>query len=100
MDLGGRGSLGICSVPLRPMGRLRPLLGMGARTVLGPALLRSGAGGLVWRAALWHWHKLWLRYWLWRRIWLVSAGLWRAVLPVVRGQSRLFPQRKHQQHAD
>src|SRR5580704_3493687 len=102
MDLGGRRALGIRSLPLWPLGGFWSLLGMGTRAVLGTAFLRARPGGLVWRAALWHWLRLWrrIRLWLWRRIRLVPVRIRRAILPVVPRQPGLFPQREYQQHAD
>src|SRR5271163_3704404 len=95
MDLGRRCAVGICSLPLWPLGLVWRLLGLGSRTLLGAALVRPGDGGLVWRPALWHRFRLWFR----RRIRLVPARLGRAILSVVwRGQG-VFPERQHQQYA-
>src|SRR5579864_1243922 len=102
MDLGGRCSVGVRTVSLWPLGRFRSVLGLGSGTVLGAALVRSGAGGLVRWATLWHWLRLgrWLWLWIRRRIWLVRARIRRALLPVVWREPRLFQERQHQQHAD
>src|SRR5262249_34684770 len=52
MDVGGRRALGLCSVPLRPVGLRAKRLGLGSGACGGSAGVFAGAGGLGWRASV------------------------------------------------
>lgn len=95
LDLGRLLSLGICSLPLRPLGLYRWVLGLGSGTVLGTAILCACSGCVV----RWTWLGLWFRLWLWRGHRLVRPGLGRAVLPLVSRWPTLFPGRERLQYA-
>ena len=84
LDLGGRRSLGLRSLPLWPLGLVERRMGLGSWTArLLESLLCSGAGGLDWRPGL----RRRLRLgWGWD---LVSASAlagsrWAGVRPIIR----------------
>src|SRR5260370_17265782 len=48
LDLGRRCALGVCSLPLRPLGLCQRLLGLDSRASCGASGLPSGSSFLVW----------------------------------------------------
>src|SRR5262245_55099787 len=96
MDLGRRRALGICSLPLWPLGFLRRILGMVSGTVLCAPSLCSGACDLVW----WTWLGCEHRIRRWTGLWLVPAWIRLAVRAVVSRQPWILRSRECQQYAD